>query len=250
MPHQFGDRDRRMGVVELDGGMVGQRVERAVFVEMAADEVLQRGGGEEILLPQPQFLALGRGVVGIEHARDRLGAGARRGGADQVAVVERGQLQRRGRARRPQPQRVDVAAAPAGDRRVVRHRQHRLGRIPDRARGRLVAAEIFDDAAETDGVARFAVGEFPRIAVRQPLLRKFVLPAVLDALLEQPVLVADAVAVSRNAERRHRVHEAGGQPPEPAIAECGVRLDLAQSVEIDAERGERAPRRSRSAACC
>jgi len=74
------------------------------------------------------------------------------------------------------------------------------------------------------------------------ILGEFVLPAVLDALLEQPVFVANAVAVSRNAERGHRVHEAGGQSSEPAIAECGVGLDLAQNVEVDAERGERAPR--------
>ena len=87
--HQFGHRDRRMGVVELHGGVLGQRGKRAEFVEVAAGDVLQRGGGEEIFLAQPQLLALGRGVVGIEHARDRFGLSARGGRADHVAAVER-----------------------------------------------------------------------------------------------------------------------------------------------------------------
>ena len=64
--HQFGDADRRMGVVELDRDLFRERVDVAVLLEMAADQVLQRGGGEEIFLPQPQFLAGRRGI-----ARDR-----------------------------------------------------------------------------------------------------------------------------------------------------------------------------------
>ncbi len=162
--HQFGHRDRRMGVVELHRGVLGKRIERAEFVEVAAGDVLQRGRGEEVFLPQPQLLALGRGVVGIEHARDRFGLRARGGRADHVAAVERGELDGRGRARRPQPQRIDVAPAPAGDRRVVRHRQHGLGRIPERARGRLVAADIFDHAAEADVVLPAVARKLPRVA--------------------------------------------------------------------------------------
>ena len=124
------------GCVSLSwiGGMSASVVERAELAEMAADDVLQRGRGEEILLPQPQLLPGGRGVVRIEHARDGFGLRAGGRGADDVAAIEARRAASGGRARRPQPQRVDVTAAPAGDRRVVRHRQHRLGRIPDRAR--------------------------------------------------------------------------------------------------------------------
>ena len=55
--HQLGDGDRRMGVVELNRGVVGQGADVAELFDMAADEILQRGRGEEIFLPQPQFLA-------------------------------------------------------------------------------------------------------------------------------------------------------------------------------------------------
>ena len=53
------------------------------------------------------------------------------------------------------------------------------------------------------------------------------------------MLVADAVAVAGQAQGGHAVHEAGGQPPEAAIAECGVRFDLEHVVRIDPERFER-----------
>ena len=64
--HQLGDRDARMGVVELDRRAHRQEMQVAVGAQMPLHQVLQRGGDEEIFLPQPQFAA-GRRVV----ARDR-----------------------------------------------------------------------------------------------------------------------------------------------------------------------------------
>ena len=60
----------------------------------AAQDVAQGGTGQEILLLQPQLLALFGGVVGVEHAAD--GARQRLGGsgAGVIAVVERGQVER------------------------------------------------------------------------------------------------------------------------------------------------------------
>ena len=157
-----------------------------------------------------------------------------------IALVECGELHRRGRARGPKPQRVDVPPAPSRDRRVVRHREHALGGIPQTARGAVrPAAEIFDAAAEPDGIFGFEPLELPRIAERQPSLRQLVLPAVADLLHEQAMLVADAVAVGRHRERRHAVHVAGGEPAEAAVAERRVGLKLAELVEIDVETGER-----------
>ena len=46
----------------------------AALGQVAAHEVLQRGGDEEVLLAQAQLLAGRRGVARIEHPRDRLGA--------------------------------------------------------------------------------------------------------------------------------------------------------------------------------
>ena len=45
--------------------------------------------------------------------------------------------------------------------------------------------------------------------------------------------------MGRHVDRRHALHEAGGEPAEAAIAERGVRLERGDHVEVDAERGER-----------
>jgi hypothetical protein len=55
-----------------------------------------------------------------------------------------------------------------------------------------------------------------------------VLPAVDDRLPEHPVLVAQPVAHRGELHRRHRVEEARGKPPEPAVAQAGVGLALEQ----------------------
>ena len=85
--------------------------------------------------------------------------------------------------------------------------------------------------------------QFPRVAAREPIFREFLLPSVADALLEQAIFVADAVAIGGDAERRHAVEVAGREPAKPAVAERGVRLDLAQAIEIGAKASERRARR-------
>ena len=103
----------------------------------------------------------------------------------------------------------------------------------------VVALDHFDPAAEADGVIVFGAVEFPRIAVDEPVLGRFLLPAAADDLAEQAVVVADAIAMRGDGQRRHAVHEAGGETAEAAVAERGVGLDPAQVREIDAELVER-----------
>ena len=61
-PHQFRNRNGRMGIVQLDRRLVRQRADVAEILHMASNDVLDRGRGEEILLPQPKLLA-GRAAV-------------------------------------------------------------------------------------------------------------------------------------------------------------------------------------------
>ena len=69
------------------------------------------------------------------------------------------------------------------------------------------------------------------------------LPAVLDRLSEQAMVVADSIAEKRRFQGRHAVHETGGKAPKAAIAERRVGLQRPQRVEIDAEIGESRPHR-------
>ncbi len=54
-PHQLGDRDARMRVVELNGCPFRERVDASECTGVPMDKVLQRGRNEEVFLPQTQF---------------------------------------------------------------------------------------------------------------------------------------------------------------------------------------------------
>ena len=49
------------------------------------------------------------------------------------------------------------------------------------------------------------------------------------------MVIANAVAVGRDAEACHALQETGGEAPQTAIAECGVGLGRAQAVGVDAD---------------
>ena len=130
-----------------------------------------------------------------------------------------------------------MLALPTDDRRVVGNRVYDLERVPDvlQRHGFRLAADLLDEAAEADRVDDFGSLEFPGIAVGQPVLRRLMLPAVRDHLAEQPMLVADAVAVGGQSDRGHGLHEAGGKATQAAVAERRVRFLGADVGEIDAE---------------
>jgi hypothetical protein len=132
-----------------------------------------------------------------------------------------------------------VPAAPSGDRRVERDGGDRFGRDPDASRAAVAVDDFLDVPAKAHRVHDARPLEFPRVAEREPLLRHLVLPAVVDDLPEDAVVVADAIAVRRDAERRHALHVARGEAAQAAVAQRRVRLEPAQPVEIDAEHVER-----------
>jgi hypothetical protein len=228
-----------VGIVQLDRHLVRQRGEVVILLQVAAQDVLQRGRREEELLAQAQFLAGGRAVGRIENAGQAFGLVAFAQGADVVAGVEGIEQDRVDRLGRPEAQRVDALAAPADDRGVEGGGDDALGRLPDVARIAFWRRGDIDRAAEADFIGALAALEFPGIAVGEPAFRQFDLPAVGHLLAEQAVDIADAVAIGGDVDRRHRFHEAGGETAETAIAKRCVGLKTGNDGDIDAERGER-----------
>src|SRR5260370_26305467 len=161
-----------MRVVELDRHSVAERADVAMLLDVAAHEVEQRSGREEILLTQPQFLARGRRVAGVEHFRDRFGPNAVGERADVVARVEGVEPQRVRRARSPKAQGVHVMAAPADDRRVVADRLDRLGRLPDMADLAAGPGDPLDLPPEAEPIIAFPPREFPGSAEAEPNFRR------------------------------------------------------------------------------
>src|ERR1700722_19124233 len=132
-----------------------------------------------------------------------------------------------------------MPAAPTHHWRIVGDRLHRLRRMPNVVRAGVVALNHFDPTAEPDRIIVFGSYEFPWIAVDEPVLRRFLLPAATDDLTEEPVVIADAVAMRGDGQCRHTVHETGGEAPEAAIAERRIRLDPSEVGQIYAQLVER-----------
>ena len=63
------------------------------------------------------------------------------------------------------------------------------------------------------------------------------LAPVLDALLEDAEVVADAVADRGQLQRRQRVHEARGEPPEAAVAEARIAFPFEDLAQVEAALG-------------
>ena len=87
-PHQFGDRDGRMRVVQLENDVVRQVVDVVMALHEMLHGALDGRGNEEILLFQTQFLAAHVVVVRVEDLADGLGEVLLFGRAVVVAGVE------------------------------------------------------------------------------------------------------------------------------------------------------------------
>ena len=111
---------RGVRVVELDGDLLGQRAPVGVGPAEAPHEVGQRAGDQEILLHEAQALPQARGVVGIEHPRERFGRQRLGHRADEIAAAESLKVEVIRRRRGPEPKRVDGLAAVADHRAIER----------------------------------------------------------------------------------------------------------------------------------
>ena len=76
----------------------------------------------------------------------------------------------------------------------------------------------------------------PRLFVGQPVVRGFDLLAVfVELLLEDAVLVLDAITECRHAQRSERIDEAGGQTAETTVAEAWLVLGVDDVLHGEAE---------------
>ena len=81
---------------------------------------------------------------------------------------------------------------------------------------------LFGVPAKPDRKAEFRPFQFPGISVAQPQVGDFPLPAVMYFLIENAVLVTNAVANGRNLPRSQGIQIARRQTSEPAVTESGL----------------------------
>ena len=69
-PHQFGDRERRVRIVQLHRELLRKAIQCLIALQVQPDHVLKRAGYEKILLFQPQFASLRGLVIGVKNLGD------------------------------------------------------------------------------------------------------------------------------------------------------------------------------------
>ena len=233
-PHQLRHAQRRVGVVDVDGDLVREIPVGMILLEMLIQDALERRGNQQILLPQPQALALDVIVGRIEHLGDGLGHRVALERADVIPARERGHVKAVRHACAPKHKRVDRVAVVAGDKHVVRHRCHGLIIALRGAEFPVFVHPFVDMSAEAHLDGLVLAGMQPHVAHFQPVVREFHLPAVNDLLLEDTELIADGEARDRVAKSGRRVHIARRQPPEAAVSEARVGVHAAQALQREA----------------
>ena len=228
---QLGHRQCRVRIIELDGDFLRQHAPVGVTAPETPHQIGQRAGDKKILLHKAQSLAHAGGVVGVQDARHGFGRERLGQGADKIAAAEFLKIEVIGRRCSPESQRIDGLAAIAHHGAIKRDPEQ--GGRPARDGAQGVAVHL-ERAVHPHCHLLVRPHHLPRVRATQPVVRLFVLPAVLDGLAEDAVFVPQPVAYGRELHRRHRIQEARCQAPKPAIPQAGVgflREDL-EPIEV------------------
>src|SRR5215475_15047667 len=218
-PHQLGDRHRRVRIVKLYGNFLGEQTPVGIVTVKAAHEIGERAGDEKVFLHEAQALSLAGGVVGIQYAREGFGLEGLRQGADEIAATEFLKVKVIVCSCGPKPECIDGLAAVTHHRAIERHTDEAGWAADDRSQG---------STAHLEGAVEFYVHrlvwtlDLPRVRTPKPVVRHFMLPAILDGLLENAVFVPQSIAHGWNLHRRHGVKKASRETPQTTITQTGV----------------------------
>ena len=229
--HQFRNCQSRVGVVDVDGNLFVQVFQCAVYVHVVVYDITDGCGAQEILLAQTQGLALQVVVVRVQHLGDRICHGVPGQCLFIVALVEFLHV-KAGCLCLPQTQGRNAGAAIAGDIHIIRDGDNSV--VVDMGDVVVRILPVFLDIALEvyfDRLVRLRIQ--PDAAARQPVVRFLGLPAVLQDLLEDTVLIADGVTGCRDLLGCHSVQIAGSQTAQTAVAQTCVRLALKDVVQVD-----------------
>src|SRR5688572_8129665 len=229
-PHELGDGDRRVRVVQLYGGQLWQPGDRLALHREHPQHVLQRARHEEVLLREPQPLADLGIVVRIQYLGERLRHDFLAHGAVVIADVEVLEVERLDGLAAPEPQGVAVVHVIAEYRYVGRYSPYAARRHP----ANTVSAEFVGVALgappEIHVPADVRPHDLPGVAVLQPFVGGLHLPAVANLLIEDPELVTNAVPDGGHPERRERVEIARGETAQAAVTQAWFFFELEQRI--------------------
>jgi len=225
-----------MRVVHLEDQLLGELFDVVVGLQILLDRSLQGSRDKEVLLLEAQLLALVVLVVGIEDITDGLGQVLLLHGLLVVTLVEGIELEALDGLGIPDAEGVDKAVAVADDGQVVGNRlDGAVAFLPEHGPAELLVIVRGHVAAEVHLLGVLGSAELQGIAVLKPVVRDFLLVAVLDLLLEHAVVITDAAAVGRIVEGGKGIQETCSQTAETAVAERGIGLLVLDGVHLEAQ---------------
>ena len=150
-------------------------------------------------------------------------------------AVEGLEIELFGGARFPEAKEVHRVGAVAGHRDVIGNAHQFLPAHPARDVVAAVVEDVLDVAIDLDLGGVLGAHDLPRGSVLHPGVGQLDLVAIAKFLLEEPVLVMDAVADGGKVQGRQRVQEAGGQPAQAAVAQPHVILLMAKFLVVETQ---------------
>ena len=231
--HHLGNGQRRVRVVQLTDDVIRHFGKVVALFEETADNVLNGAGNKEILLNKAQRLARFNRVGRIQHFGNGFGLDFFLNRFHIAALVENVDVQLVVGLGREQPQIVDRFAVIADNRKIVRYAVELLGVHPDEAVLSGCGLEVFDFAVNRNFDRAVRPGKLPRRVFAEPAVGLLNLIAVFKFLFKQAELIVDAVAETRNAERRHRVQIAGCQTSQAAVAQRRIIFGIENFLQGD-----------------
>ena len=173
---------------------------------MLSDKIGNCGGTEEIFLLQSEYLSCFCFVIGIKYTGNVLGGTLLFAGFGELTAVEQIKIELIVGFSLPESQSAYILSAVSDNGIVVGNCVH------------ITVSEVYHNSF-------LLTTNAPRVAVSLPIVCGFGLESVIDALLEQAVLIAYSVAVQRKIKRCRTVQEASRKSAQTAVTESGV-LDL------------------------
>ena len=239
-PHQFRHHQCRVGIVDMDGNLIGKVVQGTIGSQMVADDALQGRRHQEILLGQTEQLAFVVVVRGIQHLGDHFRIGGSFHGLHILPLREQRHIECSGIHRFPQAKHVDCLAAAAGDHHIVGNGTDGFVIVIGDAALAVLPVFVYRPA-QPDIKGLVGSGYQPCVAAAHPVIRQFHLVSVDDFLLEQTIFIADGKTGCVIILCGQGVHKAGCQPSQPPVAKARIRFHFVNIVQIIAHGTEHIP---------
>src|SRR5215831_197953 len=212
----------------MDGHLRRKSVKRRMRFEIAPKDITEGAGYQEIFLDQTEFATSLDRIRRIQDFGNDLGGDLLLHSPQVIALVENLHIEFIRRACREQSQVIHRLATISNNRDVSRDTDHHAPIDPARH-----PLAVIDTAIDWDNARLIRALDLPRGPIRTPEVRAFFLIAVVNFLPEQAVVVVNTIAVARHPEGRQGIEKTRCQAPQPAIAQGGITLALAQLFEID-----------------